>query len=240
MASSLSVWADVLKEVGARGLRNASPGIHRKTRSVQGQSWEFRKEKATAYYRSMSRQTTWSIAFSSLLTPHSPLLTQMHECLNVPLPLHCMPRLTPFIRVIRGLEGGQWRGSTVWHSRAMVTIQLAASIFAPPPHDLHQWVLLTINLCKVMASLAFAADASNMLIGWRHVRLMAWVEGVAPAIFSSEIGFSVTAVENQWGFISEYTKAHSNYCSRIPFSLKVTSVPSMNIVIYLAAAVLLS
>lgn len=87
-----------------------------------------------------------------------------------PLPLHCAMRLIPFIRVIRGLGVGQWRGSAVWHGRAAVTIQLAASIFAPPPHDLHQSFLLTVNLCKVMASLlACAANASNALIGWKDL-----------------------------------------------------------------------
>ena len=61
----------------------------------------------------------------------------------------------------------QWRGSTVWHTRGTVTIQLAASIFAPPPHDLHQQFLLTVNLCKATASVTCAVNASNMLIGWK-------------------------------------------------------------------------
>lgn len=133
----LPVWADVLIW---RGSGSSSPGIYRKKTNKIKVRILFKKGKLKFIHSENNTDLPVSCIhfIGRLLTPLSPLQTQVHEYLIVPLPPHCMVRLISFIRAIRGLEGSQWRGSTVWHSSAMVTIQLAASIFAPPPHDLHQ------------------------------------------------------------------------------------------------------
>lgn len=119
----LRVWAHVL-----------TLGVHR----VNGE-----KRKSKFLYAEGGHDQTDHLvrcihSTEDLLTPLRLLHFQTHEYLNAPLPLCRMTRLTPFIRVIRGLESSQRRSRAVWHSRAMVTIQLAASVFAPSPPDLRQ------------------------------------------------------------------------------------------------------
>lgn len=153
----------------------------------------------------------------------------MHAFLNVPLPLLCTARSIPFIRVIRGLEGSQWGGSTVG---ATLTIQLAASIFAPPPHDL---LSADDQPEESDGILGLCRSVNNKLIGWE----VNGMDGRSFFFFSSrsEIGFWRNCWRKSARVQFQNTERHIQITPI--FSPNAPIVFLMTIIIYLAAAALL-
>lgn len=151
-------------------------------------------------------------------------------------PPRCTPRLISFIRVIRGLEGSQRRGSTVRHGGGTVTIQLASPVFAT-----HLLMTCITSFCWRSTEVKWwhprgrTPPTRRLAEGSR--RLMGWV-GVGATIFpfppARRVGVSVVAAEKNCFDFRRHKRSFRR--RRLDSPWMRLAVSSAHVIIYIAAA----